>query len=102
MRVISRMALREFWDRHTDAESGLGDWYKTARQARWKNIVGVRRYAPNADAVKVGSGNTVTVFNIAGNKYRLVTAIHYNTGIVYILRVMTHAEYSKDRWKDEL
>jgi mRNA interferase HigB len=62
----------------------------------------VRRAYPHADPVPVASGRSVVVFNIRGNRYRLVTAIHYNRQIVYTLRFMTHAEYSKDRWKDTL
>lgn len=62
----------------------------------------VRRTYPSADKVKVASGNTVTVFNIGGNKIRLVTAIHYNTQTVYILRVLTHQEYDKEGWKRQL
>jgi mRNA interferase HigB len=49
----------------------------------------------------VRSGNTVTVFNIGGNKWRLIAAIHYNTKIVYILSVMTHEEYDVDKWKEK-
>jgi mRNA interferase HigB len=52
--------------------------------------------------VTVSSGRSVTVFNIRGNDYRLVAAIHYNTQRVYALRVLTHAEYDRDRWKDQL
>lgn len=102
MRVISRTALGEFWASHADAQAPLTHWYKTARKARWKSIVEVRRYAPHADAVRVGSGSTVTVFNIGGNKYRLIAAIHYNTGTVYVLRVLTHAQYNRDTWKEDL
>jgi mRNA interferase HigB len=57
---------------------------------------------PHADAVIVESGKPVTVFNIAGNKFRLITAIHYNRQVIYTLRVMTHGEYSKDKWKVQL
>ncbi len=54
----------------------------------------------HADAARVASGHEVTVFNVAGNKYRLVTAIHYSAQRVYVLRLMTHAECSKDLWKE--
>lgn len=50
----------------------------------------------------VGSRRTVTVFNACGNKYRLLAAIHYNRKIVFTLRFLTHAEYSKDEWKNDL
>jgi mRNA interferase HigB len=72
------------------------------READWKNIQDVRRVYPHADLVTVESGNVVTVFNIGGNKYRLVAAIHYNRQRVYVLRILSHAEYDKDRWKDNL
>ena len=84
------------------SRTALDAWYRTVRAARWTNIAGVRRVYPHADAVTVGSGRSVTVFNIRGNDYRLVTAIHYNTQRVYALRVLTHPEYDRDRWKDQL
>jgi len=52
--------------------------------------------------LRVSSGNPVVVFNVCGNTYRLICAIHYDTGKVFLLRFLTHAEYDKDRWKDEL
>jgi mRNA interferase HigB len=62
----------------------------------------VRRVYPHADPVAVASNRTVVVFNIRGNRYRLITAIHYNRQVIYTLRFLTHAEYSKDRWKEDL
>jgi len=62
----------------------------------------VKRTFTSADALEVDSGRTVVVFNIAGNKFRLITAIHYNVAKVFILRFLTHAEYSKNKWKQEL
>ncbi len=72
------------------------------RIARWRNIQEVRRVYPHADPVTVASGNTVTVFNVCGNKYRLIVAIHYNRQRVYVLRLLSHAEYSKNLWKKSL
>jgi len=74
---------------------------RARRRLRPVDIVG-RLPAGDADPVKVASGRTVVVFNIRGIRYRLVAAIHYNRQIVYTLRFMTHAEYSKNRWKDAL
>ena len=104
MWVVSVKALRDFWTAgHARAESLLMDWYKAAERAEWHSVVDVRATFPSADGgVKVGSGNLVTVFNIGGNAYRLIAAIHYNTRKVFILRVMTHAEYSKNKWKAQL
>jgi len=102
MRVISRKILQDFTHRRPDAREPLDAWYRAARRARWQNIRDVRRLYPHADAVAVESGNTVTVFNIGGNKFRLVAAIHYNRQLLFVLRIMTHKEYDADRWKETL
>ena len=59
-------------------------------------------WLPDTDAMKVRSGRQVLVFNIRRNDYRLIVAAHFNRQIVYTLRFLTHAEYSKARWKDTL
>ena len=102
MRVITRKRLRAFAQNHPDAAGALQKWYRLVREAQWENLLDVRRVYPHADMVTVGSGNSVTVFNICGNKYRLITAIHYNRQRVYILVLLRHAEYSKNFWKDRL
>ncbi len=94
--------LVEFGRLHSDAAEPLDRWYRIARRAQWMQLADVRVSFPHADMVIVASGKPVTVFNVAGNKYRLVTAIHYNRQVIYTLRVMTHAEYSRDKWKDQL
>jgi mRNA interferase HigB len=101
-RVISVKRLREFWQRHPDSERPLRQWYRTAMKANWRRIEDVRATYPHADPVVVASGRTVTVFNIGGNKYRLVVDIFYQVEVIYVCAVLTHAEYSKDRWKDQL
>jgi mRNA interferase HigB len=104
MWMVSVKALRDFWSSgHARAESPLMDWYKAAKAAEWDSIDDVRKTFPSADGgIKVKSGSLVTVFNIGGNSYRLVAAIHYNTRKVFILRVMSHPEYSKGKWKAQL
>ena len=102
MNVITRKRLKEFGERHPDATRPLELWYRTVKRARWQHLQDVRRVYPHAHPVTVASGNTVTVFNIAGDKYRLIAAIHYNAQRVYVLRLVTHAEYSKDAWKETL
>ena len=102
MWIISKAALREFWQKHPDARAPLEAWHKATERARWASLADARRTFPHADAVPVTSGHTATVFNIGGNKFRLAAAIHYNTGKVFVLRVMTHAEYGRGRWRDEL
>jgi mRNA interferase HigB len=94
VRVISRKALCEFAGAHKDAETPLDDWYRIAKRLRWSSLVDVRTTYPHADAV-----GEFTIFNISGNKYRLVTYINYRACKIYIRRVMTHEEYSRGDWK---
>ena len=65
----------------------------------WNTLTEMRVVMPSADEVIVKSGRRVVVFNIGGNKYRLIAAVHYNTQIVYAMLFMTHAQYNKDNWK---
>ncbi len=102
MHVISRKALRVAAQRYPVAAAGLEHWFRVAREAEWQNIRDVRASFPHADAVVVESGNVATVFNIGGNNFRLVTVLHYNRGKAYVAMVLTHAEYSRDRWKGQL
>ena len=73
-----------------------------AKKAQWTCLLEVREDFPHADSMIVASGNPVVVFNIAGNKCRLIAAIHYNTQRLFVLTVLTHAEYDKEKWKDML
>lgn len=101
MRVISKRRLEDFWNVHNQARAPLEVWLHIAKKAEWGNIDDVRRVFPSADPVEVRSGNMATVFNVGGNKFRLITAIHYAAQKLFILDVMTHAEYSKDLWKND-
>jgi mRNA interferase HigB len=100
MRVISLRLLREFWERHSDAEPWLRHWYKTATQATWRSLQEVRRDYPHADGVPANTGELLTVFNCGGNKYRLVARIRYDYQLVNIRAVLTHTAYSQSKWKD--
>ncbi len=102
MHIISRKTLRVFSLLHPDAQPGLDHWYRVARHAEWSDITDVRLAFPHADAVKLASENRATVFNLAGNKYRLVIIFHYNRSKAYIAEVLTHADYSKQKWTDRL
>ena len=97
---ISRIGLLA--QARPDAAAALERWASLCKRAQWRSLADVRLAFRSADEVRVASGRTAVVFNIAGNKYRLITAIHYNTTRVFILLFLTHAEYSKDRWKDTL
>ncbi len=94
MHILTRRTLLEFAARHPDAYTPLDDWYRTAKRVWWSDIVDVRQTYPHADAV-----GGFTVFNIGGTKYRLITEINYKGGRIYIIAVLTHAEYNKGAWK---
>jgi len=97
MVVIAFSRLRNFWMTYPDAETSLRVWYKATLAADWANFADVRATFGNASSV----GNCV-VFNIAGNKYRLVTRVRYSIRTVFVLRIMTHAEYDdQERWQDD-
>lgn len=102
MRIIHGGTVKDWAAAYPDAADALAAWLKNVSQATWGNLSEVRRVYPHADPVVVASNRTAVVFNIRGNRYRLVTAIHYNRQVIYTLRFMTHAEYSKNRWKDTL
>lgn len=100
MRVISLTPLREFWERHPDAEGPLRLWYKTVMNAEWDNLRDARRDYPHADGVRTRTGDTLTVFSIGGNKYRLIARVRFDYRLVNVRAVLTHAEYSAGRWRD--
>ncbi len=88
--------------KHPKAAGHLETWRKIVRAAAWRNLMEVRRTYPDTDSVKVQSGRQVLVFNVRRNDYRLIVAAHFNCQIIYTLRFLTHAEYSKNRWKETL
>lgn len=102
MRIISIKTLRDFWMRHPEARKPLKDWFRVAEAAQWRNFADVRQTLVAADTAKVASGHTVTIFDIGGKKFRLIAAVHYNTGVVYALMVLTHPEYDAGKWKARL
>jgi mRNA interferase HigB len=95
MHIITRKRLNEFAAKHPTAKSGLVHWYSLLKKTNFTNFVELRRAFPAADQV-----GGLTVFNIGGNKARLIAAIHYNRQKVYIRAVLTHAEYDAGKWKE--
>jgi mRNA interferase HigB len=91
MRIIARRTLREFWEQYPDAEQTLRAWYYDVQAAEWKSPQDVKRTYANASIL----GQNRVVFNIKGNRYRLVAAINYPYQICYIRFVGTHKEYDR-------
>jgi mRNA interferase HigB len=94
MHVISRKALLAFAEKHPDSRPPLLRWYKIIENSDFTSFEDLRTTFPSAD--KVGD---LIVFNIGGNKYRLIASIHFNRGKVYIRQVMTHQEYNRGAWE---
>lgn len=98
MHIISRSTLRSYVQEHVDAKDWLEAWWNCASKRKWENLHAVRLDYPSADHV-----GCCLVFNVKGNKYRLVARVTYanqwTKGTLLIKRFMTHAEYDKDDWK---
>ncbi len=91
MRVIAKKILRDFWERHSDSEQQLKSWFQEASNANWKNPNQVKKEYPSASILE----DSRMVFNIKGNKYRLIVKINYDYKMVWIRFIGTHAEYDK-------
>ncbi len=91
MRVIAKKVLREFWEKHEDAEQPLKTWFKEASLANWKDPMDIKSAYIKASILK----NSRVVFNICGNKYRLITKVEYEKGWVFIRFIGTHSDYDR-------
>ena len=95
MHIITRKRLNDFAAAHLEIKSGLHHWYKLIKAGTFQSFAELRTVFPSADQV-----GKLTVFNIGGNKARLIAAIHYNRQKVYIRAVLTHTEYDEGKWKE--
>lgn len=94
MHVISRKPLVQFWEQYPDSKEPLLRWLRIVERSEFPSFESLRATFPSAD--KVGDW---IVFNIGGNKYRLVTSIHFNRSKVYVRHILTHKEYGQGAWK---
>jgi len=94
MRIIKRGALVRFWEQHPDARPSLESWYAVVRKATWRTPAEMKAIYPSADLV-----GRRTVFNIAGNKYRLIARMNYQTQRVFVLYILTHSDYDRGSCK---
>jgi mRNA interferase HigB len=95
MHVITRKRLKEFAEQRPDTESALARGYREVKRRNFSSFADLRRVFPSADQV-----GKLTVFNIGGNRVRLIAAMHYNRRRVYIRAVLTHKEYDTSKWKE--
>jgi mRNA interferase HigB len=94
MNVIGYTKLQAFWNRHPSAKPPLQQWHQAVESVVWEQFTDVRKTYPNSDRV-----GRCYIFNIGGNKYRLIACIDFPTGRVYVREMLTHAEYSKNKWR---
>jgi mRNA interferase HigB len=92
MRIIARKTIKDFWEGHSDAEQPLQAWYADVKRSRWRSPADIRSLYRSVSLI----ANNRVVFNIKGNAYRVVVAIQYQFGIVYIHFVGTHEEYDRN------
>jgi mRNA interferase HigB len=96
MHVITRKRLKEAATAYRDTATPLDGWFRVTKKAKWESLADVRKVWASADIF-----GTCTIFNIKGNKYRLIVWIDYRSKRVFIRRVLTHADYSKEGWKSD-
>jgi mRNA interferase HigB len=96
MHIITKRRLADFWGKHPQAKTSLMLWYKLASVAESPNLIELREIFPSADPVA-----NFTVFNIGGNKYRLIALVDYFRQKIFIRHILTHAEYDQDNWKQD-
>jgi mRNA interferase HigB len=94
MHIITRKRLNDFAEKHPDAKSSLQHWYRLVKGNTYTTFSNLRTDFPNADQV-----GQLTVFNIGGNNFRLIAAIHYNRQRLYIRAILTHDEYNRGKWR---
>ena len=94
MHLITRKALKIFWQKYPDSKTALERWSRIIEKNNFESFTQLKDTFPSADLV-----GKLTVFNIGGNKYRLIAAIHFNRHKVYIRNLLTHSEYDKGDWK---
>lgn len=96
MRVVSRKMLKNAASTYAELTPALDTWYRITKRAEWRNLADVRLTWSSTDIY-----GDCTIFNIKGNKYRLIAWINYHTQKVFIRGVLTHADYTKGGWKSD-
>jgi len=98
MHVISMKPLRDFMTKYVDAATPLKTWWKLAKHGRFQNFAELKQTFGSVDIVSVKKCDFY-VFDIGGNKYRLIATIHFNTQRLFVRHVLTHKEYDAGGWK---
>ncbi len=102
MDIANFEVVQEFVAKHVDAAVWLEGWARTVRRSNWQNLMELRQDYPSADGVRTQNNTVVTVFNVKGNEYRLLTHVNYQVQSVRVVELLTHAQYDKPNWKRRL
>jgi mRNA interferase HigB len=94
MHVISYKRIRLFSTAHKDSEAPLRAWYSIVKKAKWQNLAELKQVYPSADLV-----DRYIVFNIKGNKYRLIAHVVFRSQTIFVVAIITHEEYDLGKWK---
>ena len=94
MHIITRKRIKEFIEKYPDSQSSLETWYQIVRHADYDTFNELKQHFSSADYV-----DGYVVFNISGNKYRLIAAVHFNRKRIYIRNILTHSEYDRNKWR---
>ena len=94
MHVVSHKAIRIFCEEHPQARTSLDHWYRVAKRATWSSFADVKQSFNTADFVA-----PYVVFDIGGNKYRLIAELNFAHRVLFVRHIMTHREYMKGTWK---
>ena len=95
MHIITRRRLNEFVERQPNAFTSFDEWYRKVKRVRWSNFAEIKATFRSADQV-----GRYIVFNVGGNKFRLVTIVRYRRQKIFIRACLTHKEYDENKWKD--
>jgi len=99
VRLIGRDVLSKALRKHIGARKWIDAWSATVEDAVWHSLQDVREDYPSADGVALKNRLVITVFNVKGNEFRLLTDVNYREQVVLVLELLTHSEYDKNKWK---
>lgn len=100
MVLVQSPGVNEALRRYREAAKWITAWRTTAQRARWRSLQDIRKAYPSADGMANELGVVVTVFNVKGGNYRLLTVIHYLSQTVYEIDLLSHGDYDKNTWKE--
>ena len=94
MRILGRDVVKAFMERHPNSQSSLKSWAQAIEANHFKHLSELRQTFGSADYVR-----PYTIFDISGNKYRLIALVNYQMGMILVQQILTHSEYDRGKWR---